>query len=183
MLDAEELERYRSYLRLLARQQIGPRYRAKIDSSGVIQETLLAISAAADRFELLPEEDRTRYARRILANKLVDQVRRFGRNKRSVCQEVSLQGSLHDSSMQLERTIAANDALPPDQLAGVEQLSELAAAIAQLPEDQQLAIELHYLEGLTLKDTAKELGRTMASVAGLVRRGLASLRLTLRELE
>ena len=52
----------------------------------------------------------------------------------------------------------------------------LAGALAQLPENQRRAIELHHLKRLSLNELARELGRSEASVAGLLRRGLKSLR-------
>jgi len=53
---------------------------------------------------------------------------------------------------------------------------ELAEAIADLPEEQRAAIELHHLKGCALADVAAQMGRSTASVAGLVRRGLVRLR-------
>ena len=53
---------------------------------------------------------------------------------------------------------------------------QLANALEHLPEDQQTAVELHHLAGYTMAETAEQMGRTKASVAGLLRRGLSSLR-------
>jgi RNA polymerase sigma-70 factor (ECF subfamily) len=57
-----------------------------------------------------------------------------------------------------------------------EQLLQLSAALAQLPEDQRQALEMHYLEGCTVPAVAEQMDRTERSVAGLVRRGLQALR-------
>ena len=57
----------------------------------------------------------------------------------------------------------------------------LAAALAQLPDDQRAAVEVHHLQGCTLSETAAVLDRTERSVAGLLRRGLVRLRELLEE--
>ena len=57
-----------------------------------------------------------------------------------------------------------------------ERLLEVAEALAGLPDNQREAIELHHLRGCSLADAARQMGRTTASVAGLIRRGLITLR-------
>jgi RNA polymerase sigma-70 factor (ECF subfamily) len=62
-----------------------------------------------------------------------------------------------------------------------EQLLRLADALAQLPDDQRVALELHHLQGHSAPAIAKVMDRSTASVAGLLRRGLQTLRSLLRE--
>jgi len=62
-----------------------------------------------------------------------------------------------------------------------EQLASLAKALAQLPDDQRTAVELHHLQGWSVARIAEQGGRSQAAVAGLLRRGLKKLRELLRE--
>jgi len=57
-----------------------------------------------------------------------------------------------------------------------ETLAQLSWALAELPPDQYQAIRLHYLEGLSYLETARQMETTSPAVAGLIRRGLVSLR-------
>jgi RNA polymerase sigma-70 factor (ECF subfamily) len=52
-----------------------------------------------------------------------------------------------------------------------------------LPDDQRLAVELHHLRDTPVAEIAAHLGRTEASVAGLLRRGLQKLRELLQSRE
>jgi RNA polymerase sigma-70 factor (ECF subfamily) len=57
-----------------------------------------------------------------------------------------------------------------------EELLRMADALDQLPALQREAVVLHHLQGMSLADLASHLERSEASVAGLLRRGLAKLR-------
>ena len=72
----EELEGQRNYLLLLARLQVGPALRNKIDLSGVVQETLLEACQAGPQFDALEAGQRAAWLRRALAHNLADEVRK-----------------------------------------------------------------------------------------------------------
>ncbi len=183
-LDAdEELEHYRDYLRLLAQYQLDPRLRGKIGPSDIVQQTLLEAHRARDQYRGNSDPEKAAWLRKILARNLVDEARRYARGKRDVTLECSLHASLDESSSRLEAWLAAEQFSPSRQLARSDQLLHLADALARLSEDQRRAVEIHHLKGLPSAEVAGQLGRNEASVAGLLRRGLKSLRSQLQEEE
>lgn len=171
-----ELERYREYLGVLARLQLDARLRGKVDLSGVVQQTLLEAYQARERFQAQNEERRAAWLRQILANNLRDEVRKHRAAARDVTREHSLEAALADSSSRLEGWLAAEHSSPSQQAMQQEQLLALAAALGRLPEDQRLAVELHHLQGRSLADVARDLGRSKGAVAALLFRGLQKLR-------
>jgi RNA polymerase sigma-70 factor (ECF subfamily) len=116
------------------------------------------------------------WLRQILAHNLAHAARDHGRQKRDASREVSLAAALHDSSARLEAWLAADQSSPSERAERNDQLFRLAAALESLPDEQRAAVELHYWQGWTLAKVAAHQGRTAASVAGLVHRGLAKLR-------
>jgi RNA polymerase sigma-70 factor, ECF subfamily len=175
------LEEYRDYLRVLARAQLDPRLRGKLDPSDVVQETLLKAHAHKDQFRGGTEVEKRAYLRQILARELLMAARKYGRQH--VGLERSLQAALEESSARLEAWLAAEDSTPIERAVREEQLLRLARGLARLPADQREAVELRYLQGYTVSDVGKFMERTAASVAGLLRRGLMALRDGLRESE
>src|SRR5262245_39601070 len=108
------LERFRSYLHLLARLQVDDRLRGEIDPSDVVQQTLLRAVRSLDQLRGTTDAERAAWLRRILATTLANTVRDLGRAKRDAGLTRSLEAALADSSARLERFIAADDSSPSD---------------------------------------------------------------------
>jgi RNA polymerase sigma-70 factor (ECF subfamily) len=174
-VDGYALEKYRDYLRLLASQQVAARFGGKIDPSGVVQETLLEAHQDMARGREVPSGERLGWLRRILANNLADEVRRFTADKRNVGRELSVQQAIEQSSQQLEVWLA-RDRSPGSVVERDELVLQLASALARLPEAQREAIIHHYWFGRTLVEIAKQFDRSRDAVAGLIKRGLRQLR-------
>jgi len=168
------LETYREYLRLLARMQLDPRLRSRLDPSDVVQQTLLKAHQKTAEFRGTSEPELMGWLRSILANTMADALRKLLRQKGDV--QYSLEIALQQSSSRLEAWVNNGDPTPGQQLLREEQLLRLAEALSQLPDDQRVALELRHLQGYSLPDITEIMGRSKAAVAGLLRRGLKRLR-------
>ena len=172
----DKLERHREYLKFLACQQLDRRLQAKVDLSGVVQQTLLEAHKALP--EMIGEDSATRLAwmRRILANNLADEVRKVTTQKHDAFREQSLVDALDQSSVRLEGWLAADVSSPSQSLQRDERASQLSAALSKLQPAEREAIMLKNWENKTLAEIAKQMDRTPAAVAGLLKRGLRKLR-------
>jgi RNA polymerase sigma-70 factor (ECF subfamily) len=174
---AARLERFRPYLRLLARLQLDPRLRAKVDASDLAQQTLVQAFQALGQFGGQTDAELAAWLRRILARNLAHALRDHGRVKRDVGREQSLEQALAASSARL----AAGGPSPSEQAAFNEQALRLADALARLPEAQREALVLEHWQGWSLEEIGRHMGRSRAAVAGLIKRGVARLRELLGE--
>jgi RNA polymerase sigma-70 factor, ECF subfamily len=172
----QPLERFRAYLRLLARIRFPAMLQAKIDPSDLVQQTLLNAHRAADQFHGHTLAEQTAWLRRIFANTLANVVRDYTREARDVKVERSLQASLDESSARMEAWLVAEHTPPVEIVERNEQLFFLADHLAELPELQREVLLLRYCEGWSLAAIAEHLGRTKPAISSLLRRGLAELK-------
>jgi RNA polymerase sigma-70 factor (ECF subfamily) len=170
------LEPYRDYLALLARLETDRSLQGKLDLSGVVQQTLLEAHQALPELRGKTDSEVRAWLRRILTHNLCDAVRQVTAEVRDARREQSLEAGLAESSAHLEQWLAAEQTSPSLRAQRQELLLRLASALAQLPEDQRTAIELHHLQGLALAEVAAEMGRSQRTVATLVFRGMKMLR-------
>jgi RNA polymerase sigma-70 factor (ECF subfamily) len=175
------LEPYRNYLRCLARLHLDARLQGQVDPSDVVQETLLKAHASCDQFRGQSAGEWAAWLRRILANVLAENLRKRTAAKRDVARERSLDQAVEDSSRRLEGWLAVDQSSPSQQAERNEQLLRLADALASLPEDQRMVVELHHLKGEKLSDVARQMGRSHDAVGSLYRRGLKRLYELLRD--
>ena len=173
-------ERYRSYLILLARQHLGPEVLARCDPSGIVQQTLLEAHQASEQLAGLEGGRLAAWLRTALARNLADELRRVRADRRDIGREVSLDATLDQSAARIESFLAAEQSSPSQRADRQEQALRVADVLATLPEAERVAVEGHYLRGLTVAEVAAELGRTPAAVGGLLKRGLRRLRESLR---
>jgi RNA polymerase sigma-70 factor (ECF subfamily) len=160
-----------------------PRLQGKIDLSGVVQQTLLDAYKAFGQFQRLPPDEQAAWLRRVLANNLKDEVRKLGAAVRNVGREISLEAALENSSGHLEAWLAQELSSPSQQTIRSEELLRMAQALAQLPEDQRRAVELHHLSGMPVAEVSAHMGRSPGAVGALLVRGLKKLRRLMQEPE
>jgi len=180
------LEHYRTYLMVLVRTQVTEQAcRDRLDLSGIIQQTFLEAHQTMAEFRSgRPGEEQAAMAawlRRILANNLADALRGQGRAKRDAGRERSLERELEQSSVRLGSVLAADQSSPSQGAHRTDRALLLAAALAELPEAQREVVLLRHWDGWPLAKVASHLGRTPASVVGLLQRGLRTLREKLAE--
>ena len=174
--DHQALEKYRAYLHLLATLQIDRRLRAKVEASDIVQQTLVQAIGGWDQFRGQTDAETAAWLRKILARQLANAFRDLKRQKRDVRREQSMEGTLEQSASRLQSWLAVDQSSPSQGAIASEQAVELANALAELPEAQWRAVTLHHFEGWTLQQVGEHLGRSPVAVAGLIKRGLATLR-------
>ena len=173
----ELLERYRNYLRLLIRIQIGGRLRRKVDPSDVVQEVFLDARRGFVGFRGVTEAEVVQWLRRIAAAAIARQVRHYaGTRQRDVALERTLEDELARSSCALDRGLIAVESSPSRQAARREEAVLVADALAKLPEHYREVIVLRHLEGLSPGEVARQMGRSADSVRKLWARALVQLR-------
>jgi RNA polymerase sigma-70 factor (ECF subfamily) len=179
----QPLEQYRRYLLLLARVQLDPHLRHKLDASDVVQQTLLEAHRQCEAFRGKTAAELTAWLRQILAHNLADALRGLLRDKRDVDRERSIQEAVANSSARLDSWLAAEQSSPSQLAIKHEQAVRLGDALSQLPEAQREALVLQQWHGWSLGEIGRHLDRSPAAVAGLLRRGLKQLRVLLHEPE
>jgi RNA polymerase sigma-70 factor (ECF subfamily) len=177
-----DLERFRSYLLLLARVRLDSTVRAKVDASDVVQQTLLEAHRDRAQFRGRTFGEQAAWLRQILARNLANVFRDLRRDKRDVTREQPLQAALEATASRLNAWLAAEQT-PSQQAVRQEDVIRLAEALTRLPENQREAVILRHWHGCSLMEIGECLGCTTAAVTGLLHRGLRSLRKELHDLE
>jgi RNA polymerase sigma-70 factor (ECF subfamily) len=177
-------DRYRHYLHVLARAQLGRQLRAKCAPSDLVQLTLLEAHRDFGAFQGQHEAELLAWLRRILAHNLYNEARRFGAQQRDCGREVSLdhvKKGVEESSLALARGLTAHGQSPSQAAAQREAAVRLADALARLPEDYQTVLLLRVFEELSADEVAKRMDRSAGAVRMLQMRALTALKEHLAE--
>lgn len=171
------LSAQRSYLRVLARVEVGRHLQGKLDVSDIIQEAFLEAHKSFPHFKGKHEPQFIQWIRSILAHTIANTVRRyFGTQARDPRLEQQLVADIDQSAVSLGGLLVDPGASPSQQVLRVEQTRLVTDALSRLPEDYQTVLILRHLEGLTFPKIAERMGKSVDSVEKLWLRGLTRLK-------
>jgi RNA polymerase sigma-70 factor (ECF subfamily) len=175
----ELLERFRPYLNVIAQRHLDERLRGRLDFTDVVQTTFLEASRDFGAFRGDSIDSLLAWLRNILRNNVhTAHQQHLGTQKRSARMEtkLSIPSENGGSSLGMEHIIPAETSTPSQRVMRNETAAILASHLERIPETQQEAIRLRYVEGLSLKEISDKMGKSEMAVAGLLKRGLRSLR-------
>lgn len=96
------IEQYTDYIPLLARLQLAPQLRGKLDASDVVQQTVLQAHTRREQFQGNTEDEWIGWLRAILADVLAGALRAYGTRGRDVRRERSIDERLDESALRHE---------------------------------------------------------------------------------
>lgn len=169
-----DLGRYRSFLHLQAMGLVS-RFQSRMDASDLVQQTMMEAHVHLEQFRGRTGAEMAKWLSQILANNFADAARAMTRQRRDIRRECGIQPG-NESGADLKDWLATDLTSPSQHLYRKEECHRLRQAMEQLPTAQREVVELHHLQGMSLNETAQRTGKTTAAVAGLLFRGLKTLR-------
>jgi RNA polymerase sigma-70 factor (ECF subfamily) len=170
------LELHRGYLRALAQRELGGGLDARLSASDLVQQTCLSAYRNFPQFQGEQVGEFVVWLRRIHERNVHDAVRQHVQaGRRAVDKEQPL------DRRWAQEMAASREPSPSARAMANEQAVVLTLALEELPPDQREAVRLRHLEGLPLAEIADRLGRSEDAVAGLLKRGMRTLRERLKE--
>lgn len=175
------LESQRVALHRLAERQLDGRVAVRVDASDVIQQTFLEAHRSFPQFAGRGARELVAWLQGILGHKVAGAVRDHALlQKRDVRRDRSIDDS-GGGAGPLKQQLDAGLSTPSQKAIRGEEVQRLTEALTLLPDDQREAVRLRHLEGWTLADIARHLGRTPSATAGLIKRGMQALRRQLHQ--
>jgi RNA polymerase sigma-70 factor (ECF subfamily) len=174
---ADFIAAHRPQLMAFIERQLGAGLRRKVESDDVFQE------ASAEAVRALPtaeigDRDPFSWLCQIAERRIIDLHRHFfGAQKRDAGREVPL-GSDRGSDAQpagLINLLVASLTTPSQAFSRNAREARLLEALSKLPQDQQSALRMRYIENLPSKQIADRLGKSDAAVRVMLTRSLKRL--------
>ncbi|HUT12534.1 MAG TPA: sigma-70 family RNA polymerase sigma factor [Thermoguttaceae bacterium] len=172
----ELYRRYYDRIVAVVRLRLGPKLRARLEESDIVQEAFLASLQGLKNFTCQSEGDFFHWLCKLVENRIRDQADRIGAQKRNADREVPLEpqwpsaesvfGPLHE---------LATMTSPATRAVRAEDVRRLEGAVDALPEIQREAILLVRYEGLSFAEAGAATGKTPDAVRMLVARAIVAL--------
>ena len=174
---ADFIAAHRPQLMAFIERQLGAGLRRKVEPDDVFQETSAEAVRALPTAEL-GDRDPFSWLCQIAERRIIDLHRHFfGAQKRDAGREVAL-GSDRGSDSEpagLINLLVASLTTPSQAFSRNAREARLLEALAKLPEEQQSALRMRYIESLPSKQIAERLGKSDAAVRVMLTRSLKRL--------
>jgi len=167
---------YGERIRRIIRLRMGAEIRPRLDSMDLVQDALFSALGGLKDFTYKNEGDFLRWLTKITQNQLRDNLDKLYTNKRDIRKEIRLENygpTTGGGFVGNPGPIA--DTTPSVIMSKKEDLDKLEKAIDKLKPDYREVIVLAKIDGLTYKEIADKLGKTIDSVAHLLSRAMLAL--------
>ena len=174
---ANLLEQFRPLLRANARQSLSPRLRLRADESDLAQETLSKAVKEFGTFQGKTDAELVGWLQAILKQEVAAVTRRNKAGKRDVRKDqVASEDSsarpfdVENSGLRKKRGIETRPITQSGKMRHVESRKQIEDALADLRQDQQLAVRLKLLDRWSYQEIEDLMGKTdITSCEGRVR--------------
>ena len=174
------LQRYEQFAGVI-RERIPAPLRTVVDAEDILQTTFVQVFRGISNFKEGGADAFFAWVRAIAKAKTTDAIRDATRKKRGGdWQRVeTCPANTKESFVDLILLLSDQRRTPSRSAATHEAVAALQIALAGLPQDQQEAIWLRYIECLTIQEVVQKMERNEGAVRGLIHRGKASLKKSL----
>ncbi|MEM7311834.1 MAG: sigma-70 family RNA polymerase sigma factor [Planctomycetota bacterium] len=165
-------------LQAFIKSRLGDQLAGRVGADDILQETFISAMKGVAKLEKDDEATFVSWLRTIASNRIKDTARKHGSKKRGGDRKRvgTKPNPFKSSAINLLEELARDSKSPSRIVAGDEGVQALQVAMSRLTEDQYRALKLHEFDGLTLEETAEQMGRTTGSVRGLLQRARENLR-------
>lgn len=173
---AEFMELRRGQLTAFIQRQLGAQLRRKVEPEDVFQEMSAEAVRALEHADL-KDRDPFGWLCKLAERKIIDLHRKhFDAQKRDAGREVPLAAPSSDERRHgLIELLVASFTTPSAAFSRNIREDRLQAALHQLPQDQQEALRLRYVENLPSKEIAEKLQKSDAAIRVMLTRSLKRL--------
>jgi len=158
---------------MFVRQQLLGNLGHRADESEIIRDTWLDVVKRLEQFHGKTDQEFFGWLKAILHDNLMNALSHQLASKGNLSKEIEV--AFQDSASLQWWEPTTNDTTPRKQLIRGERALQLAKAIEDLPETQQIAIELRYLNGMKLSEVSEKMEYSADEVVALLRRGMQNL--------
>ena len=173
---AKLLARCHPQLRHWAEARMDAAMKARNDPDDILQEVYIDVARQIHGFEDRGPGSFLSWVRAILNQRLIDAQRAAHCPARDVNREVSVAGAAADSYWDLLDNLYAESGTPSRAVRRQEALDALLTVLTELSASHRQVIQLRFLDGLSVAETAARLETSEAAVVALTRRALDALR-------
>ncbi len=167
---------YGERVRRMIRFRMGAEIRPRLDSVDIVQDALISALGGLSDFTYKNEGDFLRWLARITQNQLRDNLDKIYTDKRDIRKEVRLENYGPTTGGNFAGNPAPVQATTPSVIMSKkEDLDKLEKAIDKLKPDYREVIVLAKIEGLSYKEIAGKLDKSIDSVAHLLSRAMLAL--------
>lgn len=171
---AEYVEQQRAPLISIIRRKMSGGLQNKIEADDIFQEVCASAMQSLSEIDF-QDRDPFLWLCHLIDRRVVDAHRRFHAKKRDVQQEVRMSAGGDDSQGGVVDMLIASITSPSMAFSRKRKENQLWQAMRSLPDDQQQALTMRFMQNMSSKEIAQELGKSDGAIRVMLTRATKKL--------